>query len=259
MEQRMKSQNNYFQLFWTLALTDFKLRYNGSILGFLWALLKPLMIFLILNFVFSNIFAAGDPYFSLRLLIGIILWTFFSEGTSTGMTSLFSKAHIITKTYIPRWIIVLSSSANVLITFFINLLILAVFFVLAGVYPSPVALLMFAIYCILTFIVILAFSFLTSTLFLKFRDLNQIWEVMLTAGFYACPIIYPLDVIPVNLHWLLLLNPMTFIIQYSKIALVDNQFINPVQHGIYIVVALVSLFLGYAVFRANVKNAAENI
>lgn len=246
------------QLFTTLALTDFKLRYNGSVLGFVWALLKPLLIFLIMNFVFSNIFGVGDPYFSIKLLTGIILWNFFSEGTMTGMSSLLSKANILSKVHVPYFLVVLSSIANALLTFLINLLILAGFFAASGVLPSWEAVLLFAFYCLLVFLVILAFSLFSSTLYLKFRDLNQIWEVLLTAGFYACPIIYPIDVIPVNLQWILLINPMTFIVQYSKLALLEGKIINLQQHLIYISVLLLALLISILIFRRNAKYTAQN-
>ena len=94
---KSKTKNNHLQLLWILAKTDFKLRYHGSILGYVWALLKPLLIFLILNFVFSNLFGRGIENYSLQLLTGIIMWNYFAEGTMVGLSSLLNKAGIITK------------------------------------------------------------------------------------------------------------------------------------------------------------------
>ena len=120
------------ELIWILAKTDFKLRYNGSFLGFVWVLLKPLFTFLILNFVFSNIFGNTKEY-SLGLFVGLVLWNFFSEGTIIGMTSLINKAHILTKVALPKWILVLSSILNTLLNFSLTLIIVALFFIYYGV------------------------------------------------------------------------------------------------------------------------------
>lgn len=243
---------------WILAKTDFKLRYNNSWLGFIWVILKPLLIFLILNFVFSNIFGGGVK-FSLGLLTGIILWSFFAECTMVGMTSLLNKAHIITKIYIPKWVIVVSSTLNTLLNFFLNLLVLVVFFILGGIFPTFLDILFALYYCMIIYIISLSFSFLTAPLFLKFRDLNQIWEVLLTAGFYAAPIIYPMSIIPAYIQTYLYLNPMTFIIVHVKNILLDNQFINPLHHVFYFFLTLIMFTVSFFLFQHTSKRSAEHI
>src|ERR1035437_759325 len=127
----IKSHENYRELVLRLAKTDFKLRYHSSILGYVWAILKPLLMFTILNFVFSTLFHLGginNPYYPLELLTGLLLFNFFAEGTMTGMMSLVSKAQLVTKIYVPRWTIVLGSTMNALFIFGMNLIVLAVFF-----------------------------------------------------------------------------------------------------------------------------------
>ena len=252
-------KHNYFQLFSILAWTDFKLRYHGSILGFLWALLKPILIFLILNFVFSNIFGRGDPYFSVRLLLGIVLWNFFAEGTMMGMISLHSKAAIITKVKFPLWIVVVASIANIMLTFLINLGIFSVFLIIAKGIPSLTQVAVFLYYVVLITMVIMSFSFITSTLFIKLRDLNQVWEVLLIAGFYACPIIYPISVIPRNVQWVIFLNPMTFVIQYSKLVLIEGKFQNLTLHIIYTLIVVAVFLFGIWVFSRNAKKVPEHL
>jgi ABC-type polysaccharide/polyol phosphate export permease len=110
-----KAHEHYRELIWMLAKTDFKLRYHGSVLGYLWALLKPLLTFLVLNFVFSSIFAtrgAGTEFYSLQLLVAVVMMAFFSEGTSAGMQSLLTKSQLVTKIYVPRWTIIFASTLN---------------------------------------------------------------------------------------------------------------------------------------------------
>src|SRR5690606_21281841 len=100
---KLKNHENYKELIWRLARTDFKLRYHGSFLGYAWALVKPLMLFAVLNFVFSHIFnlrGMGVPLYPLQLLTAILLFNFFAEGTMQGMNSLLSKNQLVTKTYI---------------------------------------------------------------------------------------------------------------------------------------------------------------
>jgi len=93
-------------LIWTLIRTDFKVRYHGTIGGFVWALLKPVSMFLVLLAVFSFIFAPTDPYYRPNLILGLFLWEFFAEGTKVGLVSLFAKGYLLTKTRFPRWIVV---------------------------------------------------------------------------------------------------------------------------------------------------------
>ena len=242
-----------------MTWTDFKLRYQGSVLGYLWAILKPLFIFLVLNFVFTNLFQGAAKNYSLQLLTGIILWLFFAEGTTMGMQSLLSKAHLITKVYIPKYIIVVASTFNVLISFCLNLVILAVFFAYYGVTPSLSAVAHFVFYIILIYFLILGFSFFLSTLFLRLRDLNQIWEVLLNAGFYAAPIIYPLTIIPEKYHKILFLNPMSFLIQYPKVYLIEGEQV-PFGNNMVITSLVFVIFLaGLIFFKKTAVNSAEHI
>lgn len=248
-----------FELLWELAKTDFKIRYNGSILGYIWALLKPLLIFLILNFVFSNVFGRNIPHYSINLLTGIILWNYFSEGTMVGMTSLLSKANLITKVKVSKWTIVLASIINSTITFAINLVILLAFFIYFRISPSLISIGLALVFFILIYLLIVGFSLITAPLFLKYRDLNQVWEVLLTLGFYASPIIYPLSLIPVRYQPYLWINPMSYLIHYTKLALVDGQLISFDRMAILVIIIAIILVIGIIVFNKMHKKVAELI
>lgn len=253
----MTKQN--LELVWQLAKTDFKIRYNGSVLGYIWALLKPLLIFLILNFVFSNVFGKNIPNYSINLLTGIILWTYFSEATSVGMTSLLSKANLITKVKISKTAIVFASTINSTITFLINLLILIAFFFVYHITPSILGILMTMLFLLILYCLIVGITFLTAPLFVKYRDLNQIWEVLMTLGFYASPIIYPISLIPERYQPFMWINPMSYIINYVKLALINNQFIAFDKFAILISIVLFILLSGILVFSKMKSRVAENI
>ncbi|MBD3299789.1 MAG: hypothetical protein GF347_00375 [Candidatus Moranbacteria bacterium] len=258
--QKAKKKDSLY-LIWVLAKTDFKLRYHGSFLGYVWAILKPLLIFSILNFVFSQIIArgAGIQNYPLQLITGIILWTFFAEGTLSGLQSLLSKGSIITKVYFPRWIVVVASTLNSLMIFFLNIFVLIGFYIYYGVYPSLLNILVALVLVVFIYILILSFAFLVSFLYLKYRDLLQIWEVFLQGLFYASPIIYPLSLMPHQFHRFILFNPIGRLIHYVKIVLIENRF--PELGEVLIIFVLLMFLFGasYLFFNFNSKKVAEFI
>lgn len=259
----MKNKHeNYWELVWALARTDFKLRYHGSILGYVWALLKPLLTFLILNFVFSTIFNprnSGIEYFSLQLLVSIMLFNFFAEGTMSGLNSLLGKSSLVTKIYVPRWTIVIASTINATLIFGMNLIIIAAFFIWYGYFPGFPAIMAFLFYILLTFLLILSFSFIAAPLYVKFRDLSQIWEVAIQALFYGSPIVYPLQIIPAQYHSVLLANPIGYIIHFNKVALTENHYAAFTQNGIFTLLVLALFVASLFIFRKMEPKVAENI
>lgn len=258
-----KKHENYKELIWVLAKTDFKLRYNGSFLGYLWVLLKPLLIFAVLNFVFSTIFNPrndGVSTYSLELLIGLIMFYFFSEGTTAGMSSLLSKAQLVTKIYVPRWTIILASTINAALFFLMNLVVIAFFFAIKGFMPSIVSILVFFVFSIFIYILILSFSLIAAPLYVKFRDLSMIWEVLLMIIMYASPIIYPLSMIPTKYHVLLLLNPLAFIINFTKEALIYNHFSISTHYVLmFSAIVFAGLALGIFCYKKLIPKIAEEI
>lgn len=245
-----------------LAKTDFKLRYHGSVLGYLWALLKPLLTFAVLNFVFSSIFnprSTGVDTYSLQLLVGLMMFYFFSEGTSAGMSSLLSKSQLVTKIYVPRWTIILASTINATLIYLMNLLVIAMFFVIKGYIPSLVAIGMFLLFSVFIYIIVLSFSLFTAPLYVKFRDLAMIWEVFLMIIMYASPIIYPLSMLPAQYHKFILLNPLAFIIHFTKESLINNHFAEVSQYAIFIAIVFGAFVLSILSYRKLAPKIAEDI
>ena len=258
----VKSHENYRELVMRLAKTDFKLRYHASVLGYLWAILKPLLMFTVLNFVFSKLFhlgGANNPYYPLELLTGLLLFNFFSEGTMTGMNSLVSKAQLVTKIYVPRWTLVLASTINALFVFCMNLIVLIFFFFLYHKAPTISGAIIFFIYSFFLYILIVSFSFLTAPLYVRFRDLNMIWEVLLSVLMYGSLVIYPLSLVPIRFQRIILLNPLAYIINYAKQGLVYNDFALITRTIVVFIGIIFIAIISYFVFEKCEKKVAENI
>src|SRR5215813_14058050 len=168
-------------LIWTLVRTDFKIRYHPTIGGFAWALLKPFTMFLVLLAVFSLIFAS-DPKYKLNLIIGLFLWDFFAEATKVGLASLHAKGFLLAKAKFPSWILVVTSASNALITLAVFCVVIVLFLLTTGRTPGPIALALFLVYLVHYVVMTTGISLATSVLFLRYRDLNQIWEVVIQAG-----------------------------------------------------------------------------
>jgi ABC-type polysaccharide/polyol phosphate export permease len=249
-----------WETIWMLAKTDLKMRYQGSWLGIIWVFLKPFCLFLILNFVFSHLFFTSVPNYSIRLLLGIILWSFFAETSMVGMQSLLAKGHILRKVYLPKWIIVVSSTIHSAMAFLFNLIIFFLFLILYyRIFPGGIQLLLFGVYSLLIYGLSLLFSFMTATILVRFRDLNQIWEVLLQVLFYASPIIYPITSVPDNIRSVLYLNPMTLLIEYSRIALIDNSVARLDHLFIFIGIFLPLILFSFWFFKRTSANVVEKI
>jgi ABC-2 type transport system permease protein len=251
-----------------LVRTDFKLRYQGSVLGYAWSLLRPLLLFVILYVVFVKFLklGAGVPHYPVYLLLGIVIWNFFNEMTVQSLGSIVGRGDLIRKIRIPRWIIVFSSSLSALINLMLNLVVIAIFMAVNHVDVTRTILWMPLILAEV-YIFALGVSLFLSAAFVKFRDINYIWEVILQAGFYLTPILYPLSRITnLNLQKLILCNPMAQAIQDARYAMVTHQ--TDTAHRIFdggwyqlipfIVVALVFV-IGLAYFRKDSAYFAENI
>lgn len=253
---------NYKELVWRLARSDFKLRYHGSALGYLWAIVKPLLIFTILNFVFSSIFNArnsGNSNYSLELLTSLILFNFFIEGTNAGMMSFLQKSQLITKIYVPRWTIIFAATLNALFVFLFNLAIIVIFFAVHQFLPSPLAIFSFLFFILLTYLLVLGVSFILAPLYVRFRDIAMIWEVVTTGLFYASPIIYPLAMMPAKIQRILLLNPMAFIIHFTKESLIHNHFAESWQVLLFIALLLIFLVGSVLFYRRFSPRIAEEL
>jgi lipopolysaccharide transport system permease protein len=245
-------------LIWTLVRTDFKARYHGTIGGFIWALLKPMAMFIVLMAVFSFLFAR-DPVYKLNLVVGLFLWDFFAEGTKTGLASLQARGYLLTKARVPSSILVVTSIANAFITLLVFDAVIVLFLIWTGHPPSVQAIGAFAAYCAALTAMVIGFSLASSVLFLRYRDLNQVWEVVIQAGFFLAPIIYPLDILPERYHFYLYVWPPTPIIEFSRSVLVNGVLPTSTGHVSLAIDAALCLIAGVVIFQRLSPSAAEYV
>lgn len=251
-----------------LVRSEFKLRYQGSVLGYAWSLLKPLLLFVILYIVFVRFLKIGTDieHYPIYLLLGIILWNFFSETTSQGLGSIVGRGDMIRKIKIPKWIIVISSSISALINLGLNLVVVAVFMFINGVDLLNTVVL-FPLVILEIYLLALGVALFLGAAYVKYRDVSYIWEVIMQAGFYATPIIYPLAYITnITYQKLLLLNPMAQAIQDARYSIVTHQSLtidalynNWEYRLIPVGISLVIFIIGVWYFKKNSPSFAENL
>ena len=253
-----------------LVRTDFKLRYQGSALGYVWSLLRPLFIFIILYFVFIHFLRIqGGQHWPVAMLLGIVLWNFFGDITNGGVGAIVGKGDLIRKVNFPKYIIILAGSFSALINLFFNLIVIAVFMILSRVDLSWSALLT-PLWILEIFIFAIGISFILSTLFVKFRDVNYIWEIIMQGLFYISPVVYPIAMVVernVTIAQIIMLNPVAQAIQGARHDLVDisNMTLTQISGGnllinlVPLVIVLGTLVLGIWLFRKNSPNFAEEV
>ena len=255
---------NLFDLIRQLAITDFKIKYQGSIIGYAWSLVKPLAMFGVLYLVFTMFVKIGSSTqnYALYLLIGVVLWTYFADATLTSMRSISDKGDMMRKVYFPRIAIVISASISSVITLLLSLVVVFIFIVAAGITPGWNAL-WFIPLLLELFVLCIALAFILSALFIKYRDVGHIWELALQLLFYASAIIYPLNIVPVRFQKIILLNPITQIVQDARFFLVSKETITAKQilpaplELIPYLIPFVLLIAGYFYFEKAAKNFAE--
>ena len=252
-----------------LTKTDFKLRYQGSVLGYLWALLRPLMMFAILYVVFSKLLRIGNdiPHYPVYLLCGTTLWSFFTECTSQGIQAIIARGELLRKISFPKYIVVVSSQLTALINLGINLIVVVIFALINGVAPSWSWFLVVPVILEL-YLLSLGIAFLLGAINVKYRDITSIWDVIVQALFYAVPIIYPISMVASTSTLaakIILLNPIAQCIQDVRYNLITTETVttwNFVQNPtviIPILIVLVFLIAGALTFRYKSKFFAEEV
>ncbi len=212
-----------------LTKTDFKLRYQGSVLGYLWALLRPLMMFAILYVVFAKLLRFGGdiPHYPVYLLAGTSMWSFFTECTSQGIQAMVVRGDLIRKISFPKYIVVVSATLTAVINMLINLAVIIIFALINGVTPSWTWLLVpFSLFEL--YVLSLGISLLLGAVNVKYRDITSIWDVCIQALFYAVPIIYPISMVAsssIIAAKIILLNPIAQAIQDIRFNLITEETI----------------------------------
>ena len=252
-------------------MTQFKLRFYGSALGYLWQLMRPLMLFGVLYFVFSEFLRVGEQvrFYPVALLLGIVLYSFFSEATSRSVRSMVERENLVRKIDVPRLAVPLATLLTALMNLALNLVPVVLFLLLSGGRPRwswlelPLLVLVLAVF-------VLGVSMLLSSLFVRFRDIEPIWDVLLQALFYASAVFFPLELLfSHDLGWaarVIACNPFTAVLQQARHALVDPTHMSVVEAlgspAMLLVPAAVTLLavgVGFAVFGREARRIAEEL
>ena len=270
LEISHKSTKRSLILLSELTKTDFKLRYQGSVLGYLWALLRPMMMFAILYVVFAKLLRMGGdiPHYPVYLLCGTTLWSFFTECTSQGLQAMVIRGDLIRKISFPKYIVVMSSTLTAVINMLINLVVVIVFALINGVQPSLTWLLV-PLSLLELYSLSLGIAFFLGAINVKYRDVTSIWDVCIQALFYAVPIIYPVTMVANTsqiMAKILLLNPIAQAIQDVRHNLITGEAItswnylgNPWLTIIPIAIVVIVLLVGTLYFRNKSRFFAEEI
>ncbi len=252
-----------------LTKTDFKLRYQGSVLGYLWALLRPLLMFAILYIVFAKLLQFGNdiPHYPVYLLTGTVLWSFFTECSQQGIQAMVGRGDLIRKISFPKYIVTVSTTLTAVINLLINLVVIVMFALINGVAPSFSWLLVLPLIFEL-YLLALGISFLLGSINVKYRDIGSIWDVLIQALFYAVPIIYPIAMVAETSTWaakVILLNPIAQVIQDVRWSLITpatvttSGFVGVWAELVAMGIVLGTFVIGALVFRKRSRFFAEEI
>lgn len=253
-----------------LSITNFKLKYTGSALGYVWSLVKPLMLFGVMYLIFSILLKAGKNTFDfpVQLLVAIVAWTFFTEATTTAMNAIAGNGDLIRKAYFPRWILIAASTTSALLTFAINTaLVVLVTFATGNLDLSWLSLLA-PLYYLELILLVLGLSMLLSSLFVFFRDLGHIWEILSLVLFYVSAVVFPFKTVydySKKLADIAGLNPIAQIITDLRHVLVSStklpsmaSLIGPLAF-IPILISVAVFLVGFAVFTRLTPRFAESL
>lgn len=216
----------------TLAVTDFRLRFYGSAMGYLWQLMRPLALFGVLYVVFTQVINLGTdvPFYAVSLLMGIVMWGFVADSTGVAVRSLVERENLVRKIDFPRLAVPLSAVLTAVFNLALNMIPVFVFLLISGGevrlswLAFPFLALIMALWCT-------GLAMLLSIGFVRYRDVSPIWDVVMQAGFYISPIFYQLQSISGKnanlLQHLLLLNPFAVILQEARHVVIDPSYPTP--------------------------------
>lgn len=252
-----------------LIKTDFKLRYQNSALGYLWAVLKPLLMFVILYVVFSVILRFGGdiPHYPVYLLTGTVLWNFFTECTMLGIHAIEGRSELIRKINFPKYIVVISATSTAVINLLINVCIILIFALINGCTVSLSWLLLIPSILEL-YALALGISLWLGAINVRFRDIGSIWEVLTQALFYAVPVIYPISMVASvssTAANIILVNPIAQVIQDVRHNIVTDQTVTTwgysgVRWGLAsIAIVIAVLIFGAWYFKKRSRKFPEEI
>ena len=248
------------ELLYLIALTEFRRSYLGTALGYLWSLVRPLMLFAVLLVVFTQAFDLGDRVvnYPMLLLFNIVLFTFFQEATTQAVTSIVSQESVVRKTQFPRVVIPLAVVLTALFNLGVNLVVVLAFLLAGGVEPTWTWLL-FPVVLVLLVVFTTAVAMILSALHPRFRDTGVIWGVAAMALFYATPVLYPIEIVGDELGRLLALNPLTPLFELARRWVIDPDAPGPSALVVPAVIFVAVCVLAVWIFNREAPRIAEEL
>ncbi len=227
---------------------DFKTKYKRSVLGIFWSFLNPLLTMCVQYFVFSTIFKSDIPNFAAYLIIGTVVFGFFSESCGMALTSILGNASLITKVYMPKYIYPLTRTMSSAVNLLISMLPPLIVCMVTGVHFQKSAILaLYFFACLIVFSLGLGMLLATSMVF--FRDTQFLWGVLSMMWMYATPIFYPETILPDNFKIVLKINPLYHFLKNARICVLDGISPEPIVYIQCLLLALAALLIGAAVFQ----------
>jgi ABC-2 type transport system permease protein len=236
------------QLIWALAIKELRVRYKRSALGFLWALLNPLLMMLILSMVFSTVMPATIHSYPIFLISALLPWTFFSQSLSYACDSIVLNGDLLKKVYVAKSVFPVAAVLSNIINFMFSVVPL-VLLLLVFRFPFHITWFYLLIPLISLVLFTLGCSFFFAMANVFFRDMAHILQVLLSAWFYLCPIIYSLDFVPARYRTLFRFNPMVYPLNGFRLAIYYGLLPSPQSTVLSLAVGLAALLIGYGLFR----------
>jgi len=245
-------------LIWDFAISDIKVRYRNSVLGFVWNFLEPLLLLLVLYIVFTSILKTNIEYFPLYLLLGLILWQMFDRGSSFGLNSILTRGSILTQIYIPIAVPPISAALTSLIMLTFELIVFGIFLV-AFQFVPPLTIIILPLIILLEFVLVLGLALPLSVLNIKFRDIQFIWVILLRAGFFLHPIFYQMEILPKEIQSILVYSPMVQILNIARGVVLYGEL--PTTENLIIALGMTFMIfvLGYGIFKKLSSRVIEEL
>ena len=249
----------YRQMIFSLVKKDLRGRYKGSVLGFLWTFINPLMQLVVYTFVFTYIMKAGIEKYYLYLFVALIPWIFFSSAITGGSSSLVAQKDLIKKIYFPREVIPISYVTSCFVNMLLCFLIIFPVMVISGISLNPLALLCLPVVMVVEYFLALGMAMLSSAITVYFRDLEHILGIVTMVWMYMTPIFYSIDMIPEKLRFVYHINPMSSVISCYRDVLYYSQVPDLTSLAEAVVLGALFLGLGMLVFGRLKKGFAEEL
>ncbi len=250
LKAQISNFNKYKQLLKQLVSRDLKTRYRRSVLGFLWTILNPLGMMIILTIVFSTVFRAGIDNFPVYLMCGQLIFNFFSEASSSAMGAVLDNSSLLTKVYVPKYLFPFSRVCSSAVNMFFSMI--ALFIV---IFATRFKLTWTFLLCVFPMLYVCVFSLgiglVLATVVVFFRDMRHLYSILTTAWMYLTPVIYPISILPQEIAPIVKANPLTLYVDMFRDVIMYNTVPAMADHMICMVISMVTLIIGLIVFKKN--------